>query len=203
MLSNYNQKGQGMIEMLVAISIILAAIVGGLSLMISSFGAGRQSMHRTVAANLGREAVEICKNIRDTAWLNGDPFIGWFTNPGLDYTATPIFDDVTGEWTLDFLTDAISEDGARVWQYTAGDMAGLLNNAEVFTPEETTYRRLITFSPICYDEFTPAEYMVGDGSSCNPDETIGVKINAQVTWVEQGRTSVIDVEDRLYNWRYR
>lgn len=200
---NHNQKGQGLIEMLVAISIILAAIVGGLSLMISSFGAGRQSMHRTVAANLGREAIEICKNHRDTAWLNGEAFYNWFTKPDLDYTATPVFDDVSGEWILNFLTDDISEEGARVWQYTTGDMAGLLNNAEVFSPEETSYRRILTFSPICYDEFAPAEYMIGDGETCDPDETIGVKINVQVTWVEQGRTSVINIEDRLYNWKYR
>jgi type II secretory pathway pseudopilin PulG len=200
---SHNEKGQGLIEMLVAISIILAAIVGGLSLMISSYNAGRQSLHRTVAANLGREAIEICKNLRNTAWINSQPFRDWFTNASLDYSAVPVYDDATGRWTLNFLPDDISDNGARVWIYTSGDLAGLMNNAEFFTPEETTYRRMIFFNPICYDEFGATEYTIGDGSDCDPDETIGVKITAQLSWVEQGKTSEIFIEDRLYNWRYR
>jgi len=198
-----NEKGQGLIEMLIAIAIILTAVVGGLTLMVASFNANRESEFRTVAANLAREAVEICKNERNSTWLNGAVFESWFTNPDLDYSAVPVFDEVAGEWTLDFFPDDISDPEARVFSYTIGDYSGLMNNFNALDSEETKYRRMIYFNPICWDAANSAEHMISDGEICAPDEVIGVKIRAITEWQDRGTTHDVDLELRLYNWRYR
>lgn len=200
---NNNQKGQGLIEMLVAIAIILSAIVGGLSLMISSYNAEQESSRRTVAANLAREAIEICRGLRDTAWINRAAFESWFTNADLDYTFVPSFDEVQMKWKLDSVPDAILDSAAKIYQYKTGSFAGLLNNLAVHDPASTPFRRMIFMNPICWNSVTLTESTVGDGSRCTPLETAGVKIRVRVEWSERGRTHGVNVEDRLYNWRWR
>jgi len=202
MLSD-NNKGQGLIEMLIAIAIILTAVVGSLTLMVASFNANRESEFRTVAANLARESVEICKNQRNSTWLNGTPFESWFTNADLDYSAVPVFDEVSGEWTLDFLADDITDPGAAVWSYTTGDLNGLMNNYQTTDAEETIYRRILFFSPICYDAGADSEFLIGDGEICSPHETVGVKITGITQWQDREQTHDVTLELRLYNWRYR
>jgi len=196
-------KGQGLIEMLIAIAIILSAVVGGLSLMIASFNAEQESQRRTVAANLAREAIEICKNYRDSAWVNREDFDIWFRNADLDYTAVPIFDEVEMRWTLDFLPDDISEDSTKVYQYGTGPLSSLMNSVDAHDAAEAGFRRMLTLNPICYDVFNDNEYMIGDGSTCDPDELIGVKITAEIRWQDRAAVHTINVEDRLYNWRWR
>lgn len=200
---NNNQKGQGLIEMLVAIAIILSAIVGGLSLMISSYNAEQQSSRRTVAANLAREAVEICRGLRDTAWINRAAFESWFTNPDLDYTVVPSFDEGQMEWKLDAVPDVITDPAARIYQYKTGSLAGMMNNLSAHDAVATPFRRGILMSPICWNSVTLTESTVGEGSRCTPLETVGVKIQVRVEWSERGRTHGVNVEDRLYNWRWR
>ncbi|MDD4995436.1 MAG: prepilin-type N-terminal cleavage/methylation domain-containing protein [Patescibacteria group bacterium] len=200
---NDNQKGQGLIEMLIAIAIILTAIVGGLSLMISSYNAEQESARRTVAANLGREAIEICRGLRDSAWINRAAFESWFTNADLDYSFAPSFDEAQMKWTLSSVPDAISDAAAGVYQYKTGSLAGMMNNFEAHDAATTLFRRIIFMNPICWNSVTQTESTVEDGSRCTPLETVGVKIRARVEWSERGRTHGVNVEDQLYNWRWR
>ena len=187
-----------MIEALIAITIILTAVVGGLTLMISSFTAEQESNNRIIASNLAREAIEIARNFRDSSWLKSERFDSWLVNADFDYSAVPIYDMAGGEWQLNFLPDDISDADCAV--YTATD--GFLNNSSAGI--ESKFRRILILNPICWDPWAETESFADEGSNCPPAEpTIGVRVQAYVKWTERGQTHTLAAEDKLYNWRWR
>lgn len=68
----FNNKGQGLIEVLVSIALIITGILGALTLATYSIRAGTESRERVQAALLAQEGIEIVKNIRDTNWIAGN-----------------------------------------------------------------------------------------------------------------------------------
>ncbi len=62
-------RGQGLLETIVALGVILAGTIGTISLLIATMNAGRASVNTEIATNLAREAVEVARNIRDSNWL--------------------------------------------------------------------------------------------------------------------------------------
>jgi hypothetical protein len=69
---NLNQKGQSLIETLVAIFILTAGLISGVGLAIYSFNSTDNASKQVVGTALAREGVEIFQNIRDTNWLDDD-----------------------------------------------------------------------------------------------------------------------------------
>ena len=65
-------KGQSLLELIVAIGIILACTIATLTLVITSIQAGRKGSDKIIATNLAREGIEIVRNIRDSNWLSGN-----------------------------------------------------------------------------------------------------------------------------------
>jgi Tfp pilus assembly protein PilV len=83
-LSKLNEsKGQGLIEVIVSLAIIVVAILGALSLATLTIKAGAQSRERVQAALLAQEGIEIVKNNRDTNWIKIDEgeLIDWANLP--------------------------------------------------------------------------------------------------------------------------
>jgi len=197
-----NQKGQGLIEALIAIAVILTAVVGGLSLMVSSFAAGEQSANRIIASNLAREAVEIARNFRDSAWLGGEAFDSWLINPELDYSAVPYYDEVAGHWNFNFLPDDITHENCDVYIVEDGDMAGLLNNSAL--GQKTIFKRIVMLNPICWDPVDKEESIAAESDTCiAPLEAIGISVSAQVNWQESRGGHTVTAQEKLYNWRWR
>jgi hypothetical protein len=69
---NDNQKGQTLIETLVAIFILTAGLISAVGLAIYSFNSTDNASKQVVGTALAREGVEIIQNIRDTNWLDKD-----------------------------------------------------------------------------------------------------------------------------------
>ena len=69
---NENQKGQTLIETLVAIFVLTAGLISGVGLAIYSFNSTDNASKQVVGTALAREGVEIIQNIRDTNWLDSD-----------------------------------------------------------------------------------------------------------------------------------
>lgn len=197
MLSD-NQKGQGLIEMLIAIGIILTAVVGGLSLMVASFSAERESSNRIIAANLAREGVEIARNLRDSSWIKSQSFDSWLVNPSNDYSAVPIYDPVANSWQFNHLPDLMTDSDSEVYI----DASGFLNNSDI--GEKTIFRRLVNMNPICWDPLNMAESVAAEGTLCMaPTAKIGIMVSSNVSWTDKKGTHTLTAEDRLYNWRYK
>ncbi len=66
------QRGQSLIETIVAIFILTSSLIGGLGLTIYAFSGSTNSQNEFLASNLAREGVEVIRTIRDSSWLSGD-----------------------------------------------------------------------------------------------------------------------------------
>ena len=64
-----SQKGQTLIETVVAVFIMIMGIVSALGLAIYSLNASSNISKQIIAVGLAREGVEVVKNMRDTNWL--------------------------------------------------------------------------------------------------------------------------------------
>ncbi len=65
-----SQKGFTLAESVIAITLIIIGIVGVLNLVNRSAGFANIASNRLIAANLGQEAIEIVRNVRDSNWVN-------------------------------------------------------------------------------------------------------------------------------------
>lgn len=69
-----SQKGQTLVETMVAIFILVMGITAALGLAIYSFNATSLVNKQVIAMGLAREGLEAVKNMRDTNWLKGNNF---------------------------------------------------------------------------------------------------------------------------------
>src|SRR3989338_10664612 len=81
------KKAFTLIETLVAVTILSAAVAGPMALSIKSIGSAAVSQDQLVAFYLGQEVMEYVRNVRDTNliggnnWLKGLTDFLFFTNP--------------------------------------------------------------------------------------------------------------------------
>jgi len=62
-------KGQGLIEAIISLALLVGGIIGALTLATITIRAGTESRERIQAALLAQEGIEIVKNNRDTNWI--------------------------------------------------------------------------------------------------------------------------------------
>lgn len=209
-------KGQSLLELIVAIGIILACTIATLTLVITSIQAGRKGSDKIIATNLAREGIEIVRNIRDSNWISaasgiGSPIPDWdygLVN-GTDPTAIPIIDD-TNLSSLEFAPNDFgglcgSADCTKI--YTTGTNYYIQNTNSSGTP--TNFYRLLYLNPICRNPIDDSEKIVGktESISCGGigyelyTEKIGIRVISEVHWPKSDGANKVILEDRLYNWR--
>lgn len=214
-------KGQSLLELIVAIGIILACTIATLTLVITSIQAGRKGSDKIIATNLAREGIEIVRNIRDSNWISATSGIGspsWDSGlvSGTDPTAIPVIDD-TNLSSLEFAPNDFgdlcsSADCTKI--YTTGTNYYIQNTNPSGTP--TNFYRLLYLNPICRYENTsnPADPLNGDEKIFSQDSSgdcavqfgssyyqkVGIRVISEVHWPSPDKNKVI-LEDRLYNWR--
>ncbi|MFA5021184.1 MAG: hypothetical protein WC517_03960 [Patescibacteria group bacterium] len=192
-----NNKGQGLVELIIAIAVIEIGIFSVWSLFLINFNAEREAEMRIVGTNLAREGVEVIKNIRDSNWLknNNNEFIGGNIWPWDEKLAA-------GDYTVNYDSDD-PEDAGLTALYRNSD--GFFTNIEGDNTA-TPYQRKITIKDICCDDDNDnfqcdsTDYNVVESSENCPLK-IGLKVISEVTWQISGRSRSATVEDNLYNWR--
>jgi Tfp pilus assembly protein PilV len=205
--NKYNQQGQGLLETIVALGIIVSGLVGMMNLTISNQTAGEDAEERLIATNLAREGIEVVRAIRDTNWLTCEVVAGvlncsaWDKDlvSGTDTTAVPLFNVTNNTWAIDFTPNDIAHNYARIWRKSAGTAAniGTQFQSTEATPTDsvlTAYSRLLELHLICTDK-TIATSCAGG----NPK--IGIRVQSKVQWEARGKENDIIVEERLFNWR--
>lgn len=196
MLKLPNQKGQSLLELLIALFMLVASLTTTVVLIVNSINASRESSNRLIATSLAREGIEIVRNIRDSNWA--DPASpAWDDGLNSDAEATPIVDG-TNPIRLDFSANDFT-------------VIRLDNNAFLQGPASgtaTVFYRLIMLEPICRGNATPyTETFVSTNSSGNdcsalPNTTeVGLRIRSEVRWPAASSGKKVMVEDRLYNWQ--
>ncbi len=172
-ISYQNQKGQSLIEAIVAISVIIIGLLTALTLASFSLSAQGESGAQIIATSLAREGVEVVRNIRDSNWLAIDagelPASGWWE--GVD----------EGYWRAELKT------GNRTWQLVSGGGEDFYRLT--LDPSSRYLHWLTGEGTIFYRKI----YIDRIGSN-------QIKVQSIVDWVERGRSHNVTLEDRLYNW---
>lgn len=191
----YTKRGQSLIELLVAMTVIIVGLTAAGSLVFSNIQLQEVSADRVVAANLAREGVELVKAWRDSNWLAGNVF-----NDGLsdvdDYTGVPIW--VSGQHAgFDFTADAIADtDWTMIKRSTQSTNIGLFAQGATHPGTDTEFRRLLTLHPVCEDGS-----VISDGVTCGALRVIGIQVESLVTWSKRGVTRQSLIVDEIYDWR--
>lgn len=117
------------LEVMLAIFILTAAIGGSFILIQKTLFSVSQSQSKLIAVYLGQEGIEIVRNIRDTNWLKG---LSW--DNGLE----------EGEWEADYNDEGLTQ------QYNGGQF--LKTDTDGFYDYSgdtlTQFKRKITIFPI-------------------------------------------------------
>lgn len=68
----FNNKGQGIIEVVVAIAVIVVGLVSIISLVVFNLNVQNYNHDMLIASNLAREGIEVIRSVRDNNWLSSD-----------------------------------------------------------------------------------------------------------------------------------
>jgi len=166
------QAGFTLIETLVAITILSAAIAGPMALSIKSISLASVSQDQLVAFYLGQEVIEYVRNVRDTNilsepsdWLEGLEFCktnGCYIDV-LNETV-PVTDCGTGG-----CVNKLKFDGQNYNYEIAG--------------EETAFIRTVK---------------IDDNARVDGDEA---KVNVSVKWTGKYGEKIVNLQDNIFNWR--
>lgn len=196
-----NQRGQTLLEVIIAIFIMVFGIISIVSLAVMSSAMSRSSTHELVATNIAREGIEVVRNKRDSNWLSIEKGDNINLYDGLhnaqDYTAILEFVPGASDWFFHFQPDNISNNPAKMHLDTDNIYIQRLNVGITF--RETPYRRLISMFPICDNG---SEYIVAEGASCAAGQQIGIQVISHVQWQESGDTKDKILEEKMYDWKY-
>ena len=69
--SRTSTTGQGLLETIVAIGVMMTGLISVMSLVVSNLNSEREAATRYQAVNLAREGIELVRNARDSNWLAG------------------------------------------------------------------------------------------------------------------------------------
>ncbi|MBI2426657.1 MAG: prepilin-type N-terminal cleavage/methylation domain-containing protein [Candidatus Kerfeldbacteria bacterium] len=196
-------NGFTLLETIIALAVVLVGVVGSLTLAAQSVRGGRASTNEIIAQNLAREGIEVAYAIRDSNWMaiesGAKPADQW--DDGLygapsDYTSRAVL-NASGNWSLDYTVNNACDNGCELY---LNETTGVYSHDSTGTP--TSFRRGVATHPICDNG--------GDGviialNTCEGKNArwkkIGVRVLVTVTWEDQGTGQMLQLEDRLYDWR--
>lgn len=187
------RKGFTLLETIVALSIILAAVVGPVTLITRGILTFGFSKNKLIALNLAQEGLELIREVRENNIicdeLNGPAAWDWFKDPSGGGTIN------SGDFEMDTAQTVIINCGASS---IATPRVSLFTNSKLRLdpaigiysysgPQETVFSRKIEVSKPPADGGIPAS-----------DQR---DIVSAVSWTERGIAREMKLRERLYNWR--
>lgn len=196
-----DRRGQGFIEAMVALTIIVTSVTSALALVQSSLTSTRISGSEVIAANLAREGIEVVRSARDSAWLMGQSFEVGLVLDQIK-SALPILDTVNGTWSIDISNVVIADDAARIYLTTDG--VYVQASVQPTGSSVSQYARLLTLNHICRLDTDGTERIVTGTDLCvdGTETLVGLAVDSEVSFIGQsGNRRRVLVEERLYDWR--
>jgi hypothetical protein len=143
MFNNMPDKGFTLVEVIVSAFIIIIGISGLFGLIIQTFSYTSANSTNLMAAYLGKEGIEIIKNIRDSNFLNRHYGLPGSWDSGLAGCQNGCEADyLSGAGGLTLYSDRFLRWDGQFWSYSAG--AGTVPSA---------FKRKITITPIDSDSY--------------------------------------------------
>jgi Tfp pilus assembly protein PilV len=200
------QRGQSMLELVVALGVLVSGVIGMITLGIASLKAEQISSRKIVAYNLAREGLEVVRHVRDSNWLHGytddctnttPTNLWWFYGyrgilsacDSATNDVVPAFDATTYQWSLDEMTST----RRQVWFDTSTGLYYQSAGPSGADKQQTIYSRWLTLTPH------------GPPGACPPTGTCTqityFDVVSTVEFNESGRTQTVTLGTRLDNWR--
>ena len=200
----HNKKGQTLLELIVALSILIVALVATIVLIVSSINAGKQDRNKLIATSLAREGIETVRNIRDSNWL--DPaVVDWDDGllTGANNYAIPIIDG-TSPTSLYFTVAGFSDANTEIKSSNNFFIQG-----NSLSGGRTSFYRMIYISSICHNDSDTESIATdinnndacGAGDHIGFSNKVGIRVVVEVRWPSDSSNKSISIEDRLYNWQ--
>ncbi len=200
------QRGQTLLELLVAFTVIAVGLFAAVTLVFSNLNAVQRDSDEVVAVNLVREGAELAKQLRDSNWLMGKNFDAGMENPFdvNDWTVTPVWDGAPSRVLppFDFSANDFTHPNTQIVQTRDKVFANAF--ASDISGASTPFRRLMTFSHICYDDsISPGTYSfpTTPDPCLPPKRKVGVRVTSHVRWMRKTVTRDSIITEDLYDWR--
>ena len=183
------KRGQGLLEAVIALGIIITGVVAALTLAIANLSSTGASESRIIAAKLAREGVEVVRNIRDSNWVKGAPTL-WdagIDQVGEEHTYAPRWNLDTKQMELPTIADTTTQ--GRLYYFSGSGM---------YSPDDrgqgTRFFRRIVLTNICAD----------GGVTCGQSDRVGIRVQSNVSWEQRGalpEQPQVRIIEELYRWR--
>ncbi|MBU2101679.1 hypothetical protein KKH05_03105 [Patescibacteria group bacterium] len=174
-----NQKGQLMVEAMVAISLLLVGMMGTFGVLSQSLGLSRLTVDQYIATNLASEGIEVVKNVIDAEYVSQKTFSNLLVSAN-DKFCSVNYDE--GLANCRSTEPKLNKQNSRNFLIKQ-DNDGMYGSEG----EDTNFMRyvFIKFEDIDHDEYTDV-----------------IKVESRVFWVGRGGIDLdVVLADRFYNWR--
>ncbi len=214
-----NKSGFTIIEVLVTLLVFAIGLVAIYTLSESNLNSVRNNFRKTLAANLGREAIEIIRNQRDNNWLAIE------ANTDCDTTDTPDICLWDNGLKADYVAVSFNEAQPVVLSCASFDECLALRESKVYvhqdsekyyvsnllSPQDTIdvdtgISRVVRLQAICRDETKNLNNVGGQESisnlfECLSGSKIGVQATVRLQWYSLNKKQSLDIVEKIYNWR--
>lgn len=177
------KKGFGILEVLIASTIIITILGALVTVGTMAINTNEQLLAKAQATNLAQEGIEMVRQIRDTNWIDNDNSTAWNSFVWGGSVSTP---------TLNIPTDS---QNYKLSQNVNNKRWGLdpvnPDQPEEITVGNTKYTRSIYFDPIV--NLIPS---TGDLNSGKSQQAI--RVRTKISW---GSGQSIELSELITNWR--
>lgn len=206
------QSGQGILETLIALGILVMGVVGALGIVVSSISGTEISTEKGLLTQIARESLEAVRSQRDNNWLANDanPNVAWDANlvSGVDGTMIPIFNHTNRSWSFSFAPNSISDPQAVIYTKKNPVLGNVMftqfedpqNAPQGWTPSK--YRRLVELQDICGPSSNPTYESPQGCPATFVNRKIGIRVLVTARVGESGDKTVVNMEEHLYQWKY-
>lgn len=200
--------GQNLLEAVIAIGVIMAAVLGSSSLIISTITAGQVSQNRVVAANFAREGIELVRSMRDSNWLKieqnekvGGALPVWNTGlPAASYILKYTASSTSASWSL-VSCGACSGTSTTIYKTTNATYGDRIMYNQYLTNGDCQAANGLTgCSPSNYNRVITLE-LKDDDIGLGTDNPKYLLVTSRVDWKARTNPKSLTAQVRLYDWK--
>ncbi len=185
-----NNKGFSLIEALVAISVVVVGIGGGLMITANSIKVGTLGSQEFIASNLAQEGVEFTRAFRDKYWLEGLDYDqmssrGYIPKEGVSRSYR-VHINSRGKLVMESVlySDPFAN-GFLLYNSPGGDLDGVFTH-DISKTESIFYRKVDIRRAGVGDE----DFLQG-----------GLIVTCVVSWKTNTGNKSVELQDVLYDWK--
>lgn len=210
-----------MIELIIAISIIVVALVSIVSLTIMNIRGQRINQNEIIAGNLSREGLEVMRNLRDSAFLEKKMIGADYMNDMTKHMGRVSWDTALTDLQAKFVTDIPENSNLDIVFADAATNILRDNATNLYIHQMgivTPFKRIIILDYICADSASPDCDVDGEAGICSIGDNLGTKkctdsngdtvpdiigyrVTSYVRWTERESTKNYSLVDYLYLWK--